>query len=316
MYWGSVKFFKHLILSTLALLIIVPLTFAIVLVFKSQKLANELNSVKALAQQNVKKSDEPVEIADSQVAPGSLENVTANTNQADVEGETMQYQLKFEDLYTTPTKKTPSSAEKIVYLTFDDGPSAQTVKILDILDEAKVKATFFVVYKDDEFSNSVYREIVNRGHTIGVHSASHDYSKIYESVDSYLEDFYKMYKHIYEVTGERVELFRFPGGSINAYNQSIYEPIIAEMIRRGFTFHDWNIASGDASTKATEASIYSSTVDNVKKKTKSVVLMHDSSNRDDTVAALPKIIEDIKKEGYSFDRLDATIAPFLFSYTN
>lgn len=317
MYLGSVRFYKHIILVTLALMIIIPLTFAIVLLFRSQELANELHAVKALAAQSSKNAGEPVEIADAEVALGAIADGEANNSAAsEIVAETMPYQLSYPELYATQTQKKASVDEKIVYLTFDDGPSTQTTKVLDILDEEKIKATFFVVYKNDDFSNSLYKEIVNRGHTIAVHSASHDYNKIYDSVDSYLEDFNKMYQHIYEVTGQKIELFRFPGGSINAYNQSVYQPLIAEMLRRGFTFHDWNVASGDASTKSTKESIYSSTVDNVKKKGKSVVLMHDSVNREDTVAALPKIIQDIKKEGYSFNKLDATVAPFLFSYKN
>lgn len=230
--------------------------------------------------------------------------------------EVLEYQLEYPDLYAVRPERKPKSEDKLVYLTFDDGPSKQTPQILDILDQYHAKATFFVVYKNDEFSNAMYKEIVDRGHTIGVHSAIHEYKVIYSSVEDYLADFNKMYQHIYNLTGVKVDLFRFPGGSINAYNQSTYQPIIAEMLRRGFTFHDWSVSSGDASTKATEKTIYSTVVENVMKKNKSVVLMHDSINRDLTVNVLPEIIEDIQQAGYLFDKLDATVAPFLFSYKN
>ncbi|MFZ2539539.1 MAG: polysaccharide deacetylase family protein, partial [Oscillospiraceae bacterium] len=257
MYWGSVKFFKHFILMFIVILIVLPIVVAMSLLFKSQKLSDELNTVRAIA-------DKATEVP---IIVGKVENATQNSQVKTpvVECKSIDYQLDYPDLYAVPVAKKLPNGEKKVYLTFDDGPSKQTPKILDILDQYQIKATFFVVYKNDEFSNSMYKEIVNRGHTIGVHSASHNYNKIYASVDTYLEDFNKMYLHIYELTGVKIDLFRFPGGSINSHNQSTYQPIIAEMLRRGFTFHDWNIESGDTTTKATEKTIYNNVVNNVVK---------------------------------------------------
>ncbi len=308
MYWGSVKSFKHIILLFIVILIVLPIIAAVSLLFKSQKLSDELNTVKALAD---KSTINPILVDKIESAEQSSQIETPVA-----ESESIDYQLDYPDLYATPVAKKLSKGEKKVYLTFDDGPSKQTPKILDVLDEFQVKATFFVVYKNDEFSNSMYKEIVNRGHTIGVHSASHNYNKIYSSVEYYLEDFNKMYLHIYELTGVKIDLFRFPGGSINSHNQSTYQPIIAEMIRRGFTFHDWNVQSGDTTKNVTKELIYNNVVNNVLKRNKSVVLMHDILSEVATVQALPEIIEEIKREGFSIDKLDATVAPFLFSYKN
>lgn len=107
-----------------------------------------------------------------------------------------------------------------VYLTFDDGPSDLTPEVLDLLDKYDAKATFFVVYTDDEEYTSYLKEIVDRGHTIALHSYSHDYNKIYKSVDAFLEDFEKVYNWVYEETGVRPTLFRFPGAAPRARNLS------------------------------------------------------------------------------------------------
>ncbi|MBR3635842.1 MAG: polysaccharide deacetylase family protein, partial [Lachnospiraceae bacterium] len=85
---------------------------------------------------------------------------------------------------------------KKVYLTFDDGPSPNTEKILDILDEYDVKATFFVTGYQAEKHPEWYKEIVDRGHTIGMHSYSHVYSDIYSSTDAFFADIDKLHDYI------------------------------------------------------------------------------------------------------------------------
>lgn len=318
MYFGSVRFFKHLILTIVALLILIPTLIALVFFTKSNKLTAELGNVKAQAQ--VSNNDSglteinrtPTENLNTQ-EKDILPTSSKTEKEGEVFPEPLPYQLMFPEMMTEHIRL-ERGAEKIVYLTFDDGPSKRTPEVLDILDSFDIKATFFVIYKDDDFSNSMYREIVNRGHTIAVHSASHDYKAIYDSVEAYLTDFEKMYSHIKEITGVTPTLFRFPGGSVNSYNSGIYMEIISEMTRRGFVYHDWNVSAQDASEKATENSIYHMVTDGAAKRDKSVVLMHDSIDKTDTVAALPKIIEDLQKQGYGFAKLDASVAPFLFSY--
>lgn len=315
MYLKSVRFYKRLILATISLLILIPTITSVVLIAKSNTLTAELRNVKALA------SDGEDHLAEINKTPTEKLNsnesgvstiVAVDPNNKGAQ-EPLSYQVLFPDMKTTPVKL-ERGPEKTVYLTFDDGPSKRTPEVLEILDSHSIKATFFVIYKNDEFSNSMYREIVNKGHTIAVHSASHSYKDIYESVDAYLTDFEKMYSHVKNITGVAPTLFRFPGGSVNSYNSGIYMEIIAEMTRRGFVYHDWNVSAQDASEKATENSIYHMVIDGAAKRDKSVVLMHDSVDKADTVAALPKIIEDLQKQGYGFAKLDASVAPFLFSY--
>ena len=128
--------------------------------------------------------------------------------------------------------------EKAVYITFDDGPSAVTDDILDILSEEKVKATFFVIGPGGENTDRRLLRIHEEGHAIGIHSWSHEYSKIYSSVDAFLEDFNEDREWVHSVTGEYCDIFRFPGGSKNDFNAQTRDAIIEEMTRRGFRFFE------------------------------------------------------------------------------
>ena len=125
---------------------------------------------------------------------------------------------------------------KTMYLTFDDGPSAEyTDTILDVLAKYDIKATFFLVGDNVEKRPEVAKRIAEEGHTIGIHCYAHAYDDIYDSVDSYVEDFEKAYQVIYEITGVEVKIFRFPGGSVNEYNKKICKYIIEEMTELGYT---------------------------------------------------------------------------------
>lgn len=198
--------------------------------------------------------------------------------------------------------------EKFVYLTFDDGPSDLTPKVLDLLDQYDAKATFFVVYKDEEAYTEYLSEIVSRGHTLALHSYSHDYKKIYASVDAFLADFQKVYDWVYEETGVRPTLFRFPGGSNNG-KKSITDEIIAEMERRGFLYYDWNVSSGDGSNLTTSDNILENICTNVGNYDFPVVLMHDGPGKHATLNALPQVLKTLEKKGYSFQALDESMEP-------
>ena len=228
----------------------------------------------------------------------------------------LNYQTLFPDLYVENDFNFIPTEEKVCYLTFDDGPNvANTHLVLDTLERYNIKATFFVVYSDNEFSDELYKRIVNEGHTIAVHTASHQYTEIYSSVEAYLTDFEKMASHIEEVTGVKPEIFRFPGGSVNTYNTSLYREIIAEMIRRGYTYYDWNVSSGDAATGiVTKERIISNVLTGSAAQDDAIVLMHDGPGHEATAAALPEIIEGLKNQGYTFDRLDKTVTPWCFGY--
>lgn len=198
---------------------------------------------------------------------------------------------------------------KTMYLTFDDGPSAEnTSTVLDILKEKNVKATFFVVGENVRKHPEVARRIVEEGHSIGIHCNSHDYDVIYESVDSYLADFAEAYEAVYEVTGVEVEIFRFPGGSINAYNKEISKDIIKAMTERGFIYYDWNGSLEDASRRNDPETILQNAKDSTLGRKKIVMLAHDIVYN--TTLCLEDLIEQFPE--YRMEPLTADVEPIQF----
>lgn len=185
-----------------------------------------------------------------------------------------------------------------VYLTFDDGPSEHTNEILDILDDYGIKATFFVVGKEDEASLAAYQRIVDEGHTIAMHSYSHKYSDIYSSLDAFQTDLERIQNLIYDTTGVECRYYRFPGGSSNKVSNTDMSAYISYLNAQGITYYDWNVSSGDATTQAFTADelVENVMTDVVKYKT-SVVLLHDSTAKTTTVQALPAMIEALQQSG-------------------
>lgn len=185
-----------------------------------------------------------------------------------------------------------------VYLTFDDGPSTNTAQILDVLDDYNVKATFFVVGKTDEESLALYKRIVDEGHTIAMHSYSHNYSDLYQSLDSFSSDFEKIQNLIYDTTGVKPTLYRFPGGSSNQVSNTNMSEYIRYLNDHNITYMDWNVSSGDATSQAYSADelVENVMTDVVKYKT-SVVLLHDADGKTSTVEALPQMIESLQSVG-------------------
>jgi peptidoglycan/xylan/chitin deacetylase (PgdA/CDA1 family) len=185
-----------------------------------------------------------------------------------------------------------------VYLTFEDGPSENTEAILDILAQYNVKATFFVVGKEDEDSQELYKRIVEEGHTLGMHSYSNKYSQIYQSKDAFEEDFNRLRDELYQVTGVESIYYRFPGGSSNQISNVPMSDFIHYLNEQGVIYYDWNISAGDAASNAYSAEeIVANVVDDVVKYKTSVVLLHDASDKSTTVEALAPIIEALNEMG-------------------
>lgn len=194
---------------------------------------------------------------------------------------------------------------KTAFLTFDDGPSENTEKVLEILKDNDIKATFFVIAGSiTPDKEELMKSMVKQGHIIGIHTYSHNYREIYSSVENYLEDFYLAYSKIYEVTGVQPTIFRFPGGSSNKQLKRIKEETIAEMKRRGFEYYDWNVTAEDSIGNPSEYSIKKNVLNRFKKYSKPIILLHDSSINEMTVNVLPDIIVTIKDAGYGFDTVD------------
>lgn len=187
---------------------------------------------------------------------------------------------------------------KVIYLTFDDGPSCYTEKLLEILERYDVKATFFVVNTD---YSDLIANIVEKGHSVGIHSATHSYKKIYASESAFVSDLQEMQNIIFEMTGVKTFLMRFPGGSSNTvskYNPGIMTRLSAVVGDMGFQYFDWNVDSGDASTATNAAQVAKNVISGVKKKDISIVLQHDS--RGFSVEAVEEIIKWGQENGYAF----------------
>ena len=200
--------------------------------------------------------------------------------------------------------------EKIkVYLTFDDGPSVNTQRILEILDEYDVKATFFVNGPASEKTDlePLYKRIVEEGNAIGMHSYSHKYKDIYSSEEAFETDLDKIHTLIYNETGIDTKLYRFPGGSGNTVSKLPMQTFADVLHDRGYEYYDWNIYPGDRTGKSyPKEEIVSGVLDNIDEYRTAIVLLHDSDNHDSTVEALPELIEGLQERDVEFCVIDAT----------
>ncbi|MBQ3348295.1 polysaccharide deacetylase [Candidatus Saccharibacteria bacterium] len=195
----------------------------------------------------------------------------------------------------------------IIYLTFDDGPGPYTAELLDILAKYNVKATFFVTGGGDD--DLILREH-NEGHTVALHSLTHDYAYIYQNLDTYFEDLYAVQERVKNITGYTSYLMRFPGGSSNLVSArydggaGIMSQLVNEVEARGFTYFDWNISSGDAGSVRTADGVYESVVSRLEEGGTYVVLQHDI--KEFSVAAVEGIIKYGLEHGFLFDKLSAS----------
>lgn len=186
---------------------------------------------------------------------------------------------------------------KRVYLTFDDGPSANTAAILDLLAEYQVKATFFVVGDTSEEGKQLYQRIVSEGHSIGIHSYSHKYGEIYASEEAFFEDFYLLSDYLYDVTGVRPDICRLPGGSSNTVSHIDMSNVVNELNAQGISCYDWNISGGDADGHdLTAEEIAENVLTGVDRFQTSIVLLHDGKDKSVTVEALRMILEKLSTE--------------------
>lgn len=192
------------------------------------------------------------------------------------------------------TGETQTDKSRKVYLTFDDGPSENTLPILEILEAYGVKATFFVTGQEADSHPERYQAIVDGGHTLGMHSYSHQYKEIYSSLDDFGSDLSRLQDYIETTTGITPQFYRFPGGSSNTVSREPMELYCDYLTDNGITYFDWNVSSMDASNpmRAPEE-ILANCTEQLERYENAVILMHDASNKTSTVEALPGIIETI-----------------------
>lgn len=200
-----------------------------------------------------------------------------------------------------------SDEEKVIYLTFDDGPSsAVTPEVLDVLKKYDVPATFFILdYGDSEENISLLKKAISQGHTIGIHGYSHDYGEIYKSVPGFMENVTKLDQKIKKDLDYEPFVIRFPGGSSNTVSTSVKKGIMTELVNivqeEGYYYSDWNVDSTDASgNNIDKDAIVNAVKKNCSERGYNIVLMHDSNMKKTTAKALPEIIEWAKEEGYIF----------------
>lgn len=237
--------------------------------------------------------------------PDDLAEETA-ADAAQTKGQPQAYKLdkRAQGLVVKPGKvpgNPKESAKKIVYLTFDDGPSENTQKILKILDHYHIKATFFVTDQEPQYDGMI-KKAYDKGNTIGLHSSTHQYS-IYRTEMTYFDDLNKIAKTVKREIGFVPAFVRFPGGSSNTVSRSYASGIMTKLAKdlnaRGYQYYDWNadstdgaMANGDPNVLVAHATAC--------KDNNIILLCHDTAAKSHTVDALPRIIETYQKRGYTF----------------
>lgn len=202
-----------------------------------------------------------------------------------------------------PVNNNSGSNKGVIYLTFDDGPKQGTTNvILDILKEENVPATFFVTNSGPD---SLIKREYDEGHTVGLHTASHNYATVYKSVDSYYNDLLQVQNRVKRITGYESKIIRFPGGSSNTiskkYSKGIMTILTKDVVNKGYHYFDWNISSGDAGETTSSSGVYNYVVKSLSKNKSNVVLMHDIKPY--TRDALRNIIRYGKNNGYTFAKI-------------
>ena len=197
-----------------------------------------------------------------------------------------------------PVQEYVENPQKIIYLTFDDGPGPYTAQLLDILSKYHVKATFFVV-------NTGYISMVQRiaaeGHTVALHTATHKFREVYASEDAYFADLTTIQTVVKEFTGVESKILRFPGGSsntISSFNRGIMTRLTKLVKEQGFRYFDWNVDSGDAGGATSRWQVTNNVINGIGNKQIAVVLQHDIKGY--SVEAVEDIIVWGLENGYTF----------------
>ncbi len=343
MYWGSVKFFKHLILliffGSFAIAIICAIFWGVkyhradtaqqelqqqmdVLQLENSDFMSALESLKngspekflAICEENGVSADDVLRVL--QKAVEEQDSTTAFAEQSLPDGSDTatlpSYVTSYPNLYVAPPVKAASPEKATIYLTFDNGPTPTTDRILDILQQYQVKATFFVTPAVDGSDAERLRCIRDAGHTLALRPTQNG-KIVYSDVQGFLDAFAAASDLLYDATGVQANIFRFPGGSINDYDRSISKDLMAEMKRRGYVYFDWNVDCGQTDAVNTTANVISNKIIQAANNNNStVVLLYDDWNCEATVDALANTIQVLTKQGYAFDRLTNAIKPVVF----
>lgn len=278
------KRIKTAIVVMVVTLLVLPLMLSVFLLFRVSRLENRLDELISQSGLQAQKSVETPDVVEAEAKPEAVSGAAAAVEE-------------------------PQRAKQ-VYLTFDDGPSRETEKILDILKEKDVKATFFVIGRDDQFSKKIYKRIVEEGHTLGMHSYSHILTEIYASMDAFQKDFNKLYKLLLGTTGVQPEYYRFPGGSKNTVNQLPIDQYKTFLADQGVSYQDWNvIAANSTADQVSRKEMVKSVLDGVSRYATSIVLLYDSADKKMTAKSLGMIIDRLREGGYELLPIDEGTTP-------
>lgn len=286
-----VKRLKKVIVSTVLVLIFLPLALCIYFGCEAHMLKQEIKKANEELNYYLELQSEAAFIdMDNSSETDDIEDVFEPEEKKTLDnlhpGDVNSLELSDEELYDGYRK---------VYLTFDDGPSANTDDILDILNSYGVKGTFFVVRREGRNNEKLYQRIVDEGHSLGMHSCTHVYRDLYESLDSFKTDTENLRNFLYMVTGVESDIYRFPGGSSNRVSPTDMSVFAKALSDEGIVFYDWNVSSQDATAiLASKDKIVRNVTSKITAYDEVIVLFHDLETKNSTVEALPEIIEYIQ----------------------
>lgn len=308
-----VKTMKRCIIALMIIAIITPTIMCAVLMVRVSRLEKSLDML--LSTRRLSSTSTLLNQSGEDFSVDFVDEVSASDATADgiIQAEEYTEALANENVHGVVDMETyvEGTTVRKVYLTFDDGPSENTDAILDILKEYNIKATFFVIGREDEESIVRYNRILEEGHTLAMHSYTHNYSQIYADMDSYIEDVTSLQELLTRVTGVTPVFYRFPGGSSNTVSNVDIKNCIQFLEDNNIQYFDWNVSSGDASSrKLTAETIANNVINGINSlSSDAVVLMHDSGTKTTTVEALPIIIEQLQEMGLDICAIGDTTNP-------
>lgn len=295
---------KRLIIGTILTLILLPTILCVCFFIRISHMQKELIEVQ---EQNAANIEKMLQMQEDQQKNLQEQLDKQQEELKKVAEKTDLLQSKVEEAgKETEIEKEPASWPKKVYLTFDDGPSGHTQEILDILDEYGVKGNFFVCATQNENYHKYYKQILEKGHMLGLHSYTHEYDEIYASEEAFQEDVLAIREFVREQTdGFEATYYRFPGGSSNLQSRISLPACVDWLEEQGLIYYDWNISSQDATNPMQSADrIFHNATYGCEDFEEVVVLMHDLGNKDTTVEALPRIIRYYQDIGASISVID------------
>lgn len=302
---------KNIIITILSVAVVILTVLFVVFAFRFKEIkandADIMNSFSNIQNELSQKNDEISE----QNSIHESEKEELNRKISDLNRQvSLKRKQQAESAAAALPNPSPGSGGKTIYLTFDDGPSPNTPRIISILNSYGIKATFFV--KNTSY-NGYMKDIVDSGNAIALHSYTHDYKRIYSSDEAFYQDLQDISDLVYLQTGVRSNIMRFPGGGSNTvskkYSPGIMTRLTQGVADRGYIYYDWNCSSGDAMKNTVPKDTIVTNCKRVPAAKNVIVLLHDTDAKGTTVEALPEIIEYYQSCGYTFSTITADTPP-------